>query len=941
MKSVGSIRLTACAVSLAAAMASYTACAQTFEPEHTELELNALLAYMTLNEIESEILQTKAAIESDPNRASLYFKLAKLYWANHEILKAEEALWEARDRRLSERQWMVPLGRIYLERRAHDRLLAELKPPSDWVQDDQWAQDVYTLRGHAFMELGRVEQAQQAYERVLKVNPEHAEAWYGMARVHLANRQFDPMRFALNKARDFDIEDAAALVQLEASYFFETRTIEEGYEHFYLMRDDDTLQAQGLMGMTQLSLLANDHTTFHQAAAALYTLVPDHPKVMYYQAVSRYLEGELHRAESLLNALIDQYPSQAWAHFLLAKIYYQHDNMTLAHAILQKLRAYQPHNPALMGVLALVSLEVNQPAQALELMAPLRAQFPNDPRWLALEGAAHAMKGHYDEALAVYEEAARVWQSQSQSWSLAFDSEFQHFDELLGIDNALPISPKLVSTQWLEALYQRLEGDWAGAEDTIRQVRVGRAEDPLVAYVYGDVLMKQRLPHQAASYLSEAVQLAPDFVQARTALAESYLATGDMGQAEAELMAGMKKAPKDARLLMQYAELAAARHEPTQTVEWLKKAMKAAPDSAEPGLALVAYYGREGRTRDAFELAKALSGQFPDQLAFRQHVARFALDLEDYRTAESAYLGLTQEFPGSTNFAYGLASAYWGQHKVANAQALLDAILAEDSRFLPAKKLLVEVKVAQGEFDGAIEEAKSLLKETPNQWGLYQTIGQAYQALKEPDMALKYFQSFHERADTLASAQQVFEMQSAMSDPNAVATLQSWVDAHPEHPKGRHVLAEAYVRDGKRLEGIMTYERILLDDHDDLMALNNLALLYLSYDTRRAVDFATRAYQLGESHPEVLDTYGWVLLQAGQPNDAFQYLREAAKAEPNNVRIRYHLGVAKHTLGDLNGAKDELNFVIKSSKEGESLAKAKALLQRLTQEPTRDAGIRL
>ena len=56
------------------------------------------------------------------------------------------------------------------------------------------------------------------------------------------------------------------------------------------------------------------------------------------------------------------------------------------------------------------------------------------------------------------------------------------------------------------------------------------------------------------------------------------------------------------------------------------------------------------------------------------------------------------------------------------------------------------------------------------------------------------------------------------------------------------------------------------------------------------------AAALSPSSPEILDTYGWILLGQGQTEQAVDVLKKAAQLAPDNTEIKAHLQEAQKKL---------------------------------------------
>ncbi len=117
---------------------------------------------------------------------------------------------------------------------------------------------------------------------------------------------------------------------------------------------------------------------------------------------------------------------------------------------------------------------------------------------------------------------------------------------------------------------------------------------------------------------------------------------------------------------------------------------------------------------------------------------------------------------------------------------------------------------------------------------------------------------------------------------------------------------------------------------NNYIALNNLAWIsHEQNDHDEALQFAEQAYESKPDDPNVLDTYGWILLQQGQVTQGRRLIEKAADKLPNMAEIRYHLAVAKYKSGDEQAARKELTTLLASEKTFIGRDDAEALLERM------------
>jgi predicted Zn-dependent protease len=56
----------------------------------------------------------------------------------------------------------------------------------------------------------------------------------------------------------------------------------------------------------------------------------------------------------------------------------------------------------------------------------------------------------------------------------------------------------------------------------------------------------------------------------------------------------------------------------------------------------------------------------------------------------------------------------------------------------------------------------------------------------------------------------------------------------------------------------------------------------------KAEELAAKAYQVAPNNPAVLDTYGWILFEAGKVEEAKPFIKRALELLPDNVEIQQH-----------------------------------------------------
>ncbi len=90
---------------------------------------------------------------------------------------------------------------------------------------------------------------------------------------------------------------------------------------------------------------------------------------------------------------------------------------------------------------------------------------------------------------------------------------------------------------------------------------------------------------------------------------------------------------------------------------------------------------------------------------------------------------------------------------------------------------------------------------------------------------------------------------------------------------------------------------------------------FLAGDPVNIEAYAARAFAMDPDNPDILDTYGWVLVQAGRPREGLALLEGAKSMKPTMYCIDLHLGVAYMKAGDRTRAADFLKRQVERNSE--------------------------
>ena len=134
---------------------------------------------------------------------------------------------------------------------------------------------------------------------------------------------------------------------------------------------------------------------------------------------------------------------------------------------------------------------------------------------------------------------------------------------------------------------------------------------------------------------------------------------------------------------------------------------------------------------------------------------------------------------------------------------------------------------------------------------------------------------------------------------------------------------------GRDVDALAAYEKALAAAQSSPVILNNMAWLYLERDGKRALELASRAYELAPSRAEIVDTYGWVLFRQGQRDDGLAALQQALVIAPRNAEIGLHVAEALHAMDRDAEARPLLERILREHPSSDFADAARELLGRL------------
>jgi tetratricopeptide (TPR) repeat protein len=747
--------------------------------------------------------------------------------------------------------------------------------------DPKAASRKYVDNGNKYFNRGKYKEASIMYRRALSKDARYGEAWY---RLGLTNMQLgvpaEAVR-AFSRARELDPSNTDAVVKLadlELLFY-----VTNGQSYRQLLSDVKELDQQllkkdpksydGLRIAGYLALIDKDVKTAISKFEAANQIKPDQPEMVL----------------SLVQALFADRQNDAGEKY--------------AKQLIEKQKTYGPMYDALYYYY----VRNNHPEQGEEL---LKKKVENNPT-----------QGPYVLQLALH-----YYMTKRQP-------------EMTATLARLTSDKKTYPDGHLEAgdFYLRIRD----LNDALAQYDLGQKEDGKNKRTYQkrmvEVLGTEGKHDEAAKIVDALLKQDPKDSDVLAMHASLLLQTGDKKQIKTvinELQPLVAKSPKNATL---HYNLARAYMAPSDSQNLdqarihFQEAIKFEPRYTPAKVALGELQLARGDNSAALQTAEDIIKTDPTNLAALLMRTNALMRLGEIQKARDEIAAELKLYPKSNDVVFQLGQLEFFQKNYKQAEAAFQALLqANDPRGLPG---VMESKVAQSQWDEAIQIAQTQLKQAPDRADYRLSLAKIYfRAGKFVESANQYQMLIDKNPKVADLYVRMGEAKGNGNDINgAIEAFKKGREVEPSNYLPVLELALLYNRTGRDEEARRTYEEVIKLQPDNVEALNNLAYIKADsgIDLDQALAYAQRAQQKRPNDPNVIDTLALIYIHKNLTDDSLRMLRDLVSKTPNNPTFHLHLALALYQKGDRPEAKKELQTALRNKPNDREQGKIKELMAKV------------
>ncbi len=853
-----------------------------------EALFNEGMKQLETNNPGSAIVFFKNALEKDQNYFDARFQLARAYSVAGKYDAAEKEFQKVLRQRPASREAHVEIARVYAYEGKPDEALKEITGLGVSGENDV---EVMEIAGWANAGKGNYSTSVALLKRAMTVKPGRLSTVLALSKVYFLQGSTQEARALLDPLVKNDPPNREALYLLAEIQIRENDLASaiNTYDRLIgsLPSDGEALFRKGML---YLKLGRYD-----EALAVSETFSKSFPnQAEGYELKGRvlYYKKQFKEAIVMLQKAVAVRPSAATC-YLLGLCLFNNGEYEQAISQLQQALDLNPAHDQARLLTSLVYLKKSKADEAIAEIRKVLATNPKNPAAHSILGSAFFAKGMSAEGIA---ELNRALELDPELVDARFKkgvfelSRGKTGEAEAELSTAVRIDPELLNSRILLASSYLQRNEYAKAVTTAQQGIRGQKADAILYNIIADAYQQQGKHTEAADVLRKAKEADPRYAATYFKLVSLHLLAGEPEKGLTELRTIVELAPDNVQARLALASLLEIAGNEKEARVCYEKACKTG--DLEAALATARYYLRSKKPAEAVTVLDEALRKNPSALDLLGLKGQALRDQKKYEEAVGTYEKLAQ-----VNAVAGLAGVsdtYLAMNKPEKALERVRREMKANPERLDLMSEISRIYTIMGKPTEAIDNARQMIRKQPSAAAGYLTLAVVYQSSKAIDKGI----------DALKSAPKMQDVSISMMLGNLYALKKNFTSSLEQYRKAE-ALKPGYVPAiyqkallfhmmGKKKEAIAEYQRVVRLSPKHIPALNNLA--YLCAEDRgslsAALQYAVQAYVLAPYDGSVQDTFGYVLLKNGKVEDGIKVLEKAAAIAHDNPSVYYHLALA-------------------------------------------------
>jgi len=855
------------------------------------------------------VIQLRNVLQQDPRHGQARLLLGAALLRQGDAHGAERELRRALEFGVSPAEVAPALARAMLELGQVQALVKEF---GELPLDGAGGADLRAALGEARLRLDDKEGARRDFEAALLLAAGHEAAQLGLAVLALLDGRAGEAMAIAERLIAADARAARAHA-LRGELLLAAGEVAGGRQSLQRALEIDPR-------LTPVRLVLVSHLiearAFDEAAAQIAAgrkAAGGDARLLLLEATLSMHKGEHAAARTKVQQVLKVAPEHVPSLLLAGRIELAEGNHDSAQSHLRKALNLAPDSAAVRRALATAQLRGHQPARAKETLQPLLAPSQAaDPGLMLLAGEVHLAAGDLGQAGAFFERAgtgeAQKSAAQMRLGQIALargdtDAGLKQLESAAAVEGSgVQADLALIAAHLRSKAPER-------ALAAARALEKKQPRNPLSQHMLGMVAAAGNDLPAARAHFARALELAPDYLPALSALAGMDLAEQRPQEARRRFEQLIARDPKNESALLALAEIQARTGAAPQEVgETLQRAIAADPQSLRARVALVDLLVAQRDGKAALTAAQAATGVAPNDPRVLAALARAQEVAGEYYQAVDSLQKLAASQPEAAQPLQQLAALHLRQRQPERA---LDA-LRRAQRIAPdSAQVRLAISAAllfAGRPDDALKEARAVQAAFPRLAAGHTLESEIHGHRRDWPRAERAAREAI-RLEPRAAGHAVrlhAVLIAAGKQADAASHARRWLAEQPRDPLMRMHLADLALRAQDYRSAHTLYLQAVEVAPDNPVALNNLAWVAGELGDARALEYAERALKLAPNSASILDTLGVLLVKRGEAQRGLAYIERARGIEPARAEFQLSRARALIALGQKQDARREL-----------------------------------
>ncbi|WP_326539723.1 XrtA/PEP-CTERM system TPR-repeat protein PrsT [Pseudorhodoferax sp.] len=838
----------------------------------------------------SAVIQLKSLLQKNGNHGEGRFLLGRSLLEQGDAGAALVELRKAADLKYEPTKVTPLLARAMLAQGEHAAVIGQFSGIK--LPDAQAQADLAVVVATAFLAQKDAPAAELTLADALTAVPTHVPARLLKARVLADQQQTDEARKIVEAVLTENPKSADGWMlkgELALNVDKDRKAAIEAFRK--AVTEEPTLLQAHIAAVTTL-FLEGDAEGAKTQVAEMKKRFANHPRTRFFEAELAYNAKDYKAAREHIQPVVQALPSNALALQLAGAADFRLGNLAQAETFLGKALQVAPELPIARRMLAQVYLRTGQPQKALSTLEPVLTRNPG-PAALQLAAEAHLQSGEPQKAEQLFERAAKLKPDDprirtalalSQFGKGKADSAINELEDIASSDKGALADLALVS-----AHLRRKEID--KALQAIDALEKKQPDQPLAPMMRGRVLVLKQDIEGARAQFQKALAIDKLYFPAAAGLAALDVAANKVPEARKHLDDLLKADPNNLPAKQALAALLTRTgNTGDEVAKLLSDAVKQNPNDVRAQLMLINFHLERRDAKLAVAAAREASQVLVDHPDILMVLGRAYLAADDTQQAVTTFNRLAVTQPKSPQAHLGLADAHLALKDRTAASRSLKRALELEPRLLQARRGLVAIALADNKPAEALEMARAVQKDLPNDAVGHVLEGDVEAFRKDLKAALAAYQRALAKANPQEAATRTHNTMIALGQATeAEQFAQRWIGQNPKDAMFPFYLADRALAARDYATAESRYRKVIELQPNNALALNNVAWLMVQQSKTGAVTYAEKANQLLPGRPPLMDTLASALAAEKQVPRALEVQKQAVDRAPEDGSLRMNL----------------------------------------------------